>query len=295
MGVAKCWLRVQIHIYNGYIVSYVFHIDDSGTKDYADSASEYGSGPTRYFVFGGVLATLDVASVLAQKIANLKERATGGAELELKSNWLRMPHERKKRYLEEGIDDRTLTDLVDEVYRAVDDADVMLIAAVVDKVQMVEEYGTRAYYPPAVAYEALMQRVQNEVVSADACLVVVDDMTGKNPKGNEHKRNLIRHHELLRKHGSRLRRGMRLDALGQLKFMSSARSNMLQVADLVAYNVYRQFVEFGEDWEKPSAALPTYGYFARLERRFRADSRGRIQGYGIIKIPVGTKVRWYKS
>lgn len=274
--------------------THALHLDDSGTKDYATGSDAYKSGPTRYFVFGGVLTDLDSGAQLAQRLKDLKRETFGHLGPEVKSNWLRMPDERRKRYVEPlGISDEVLDRFVGRYYELVASSEVVLLAAVVDKVHMLEDYGPRAHYPPAVAYEVLMQRIQNELDGRGTCSVIVDDMTGKNPKGNEHKSNLMRHHKLLRQHGSRLQKGMHLDCLESLKFASSKANELVQVADLVAYNVYRQFRDHGEQWEdRTSERLPTYGYFARLARRFRRDSDGRIQGYGVIKFPLRQRIPW---
>lgn len=272
--------------------THVLYIDDSGTKDY--SKTGYASGPTRYFVFAGVLATQDAASQLAQRLIDVKKRASGGVNFELKSNWLRMPHERKRRYLDyHAITEDELVGVVDSVYEAILQADVELLACVVDKQHMTENYGDKAYYPPAAAYEALIQRLQNSLKGVGTCQVFIDDMTGKNPKGNEHKANLIRHHASLRKHGSKMMRPpMSIDVLGDLKFQSSARSELIQVADLVAYNVFRQFVDHGEDWERVSQHLPAYEHFERLGSKFRRGPNNRVQGYGVVKIPMRKRVPW---
>lgn len=273
--------------------THILHIDDSGTKDYAADPSDYEVGPTRYFVFGGLLSTVDEASRLAQRVQSLKRDAFGTKDVEIKSNWLRMPEEREEKYLRPyllDVDD--LTDFVDHYYELVARADVVLIAAIVDKVHMQELY-KRPYYPPALAYEVLAQRVQLELGDSGSCQMVVDDMTGRNPKGNEHKRNLIRQHGRLRQHGSTLQKGMRLDALDSLRFRSSHLSDLVQLADIVSYNVLRQFREHGEAWESIGLrSLPTYEHFARLAPKFRQGPGGRIQGYGVVKVPIIERVRW---
>lgn len=274
------------------MIPYAFYLDDSGTKDYAPDGYT-GSGPTRYFVFAGLLATQDASSQLAQRLRDLK-LGVAAQPFEIKSNWLRMPKERKRRYLDPlGMTEAELKAFVDTVYDTVSQADIELLACVVDKLHMQERYGDRAYYPPAVAYEALIQRVQNSLAGKGRSQVFIDDMTGKNPKGNEHKANLIKHHARLRKHGSRMgRTTIKIDVLGDLRFQSSARSELIQVADLVAYNVYRQFIDYGEDWEREAPALPTYSYFERLGPKFRKGPRNRVQGYGIVKMPLRKRVLW---
>ena len=68
---------------------------------------------------------------------------------------------------------------------------------------------------------------------------------------------------------------------------------MLQVADVVAYNVYRQFRQYGEEWERQGLSiLPAYDWFLRIAEKFRRGPDGRIQGFGVGKIPLRTRVHW---
>jgi len=91
-------------------------------------------------------------------------------------------------------------------------------------------------------------------------------MTGATPKGNQYRTNLRRHHAQLKQTGSYLYRGIRFPHLRDLRFVDSKRSELVQVADLVAYNVYRQFRDHGEAWEQvglqtlpPAPAFGTWG------------------------------------
>ncbi len=275
---------------------YLTFVDDSGTKEYGASPSDYDPrGNSRYFVFGAVVAQEDVAATLSGKIAELKRATFGRADVELKSNWLRIPKERERRYRRPfSVTDDDLTALVEGVYAAVGGADIKLIAAVVDKVHMQADYGVRAWYPPTIAYEFLMQRVVQEVPLPDMVAVTMDDMSGATPKGNQFKRNLRAHHGQLCVGGSRLLRSVSFASLEHgLRFVNSAQSNMIQAADIVAYNVYRQFADHGERWEDGIVRpLPTYHWFERLGPKFRAGPGGRIQGYGVVKAPLRNRIRW---
>ena len=62
-------------------------------------------------------------------------------------------------------------------------------------------------------------------------------------------------------------------------------------ADLIAYAVYRQFVDHGPEWEQDTNSLPLYEYLRRVAHRFRQQGR-RIQGYGIVKMPLKKRVKW---
>jgi len=68
--------------------------------------------------------------------------------------------------------------------------------------------------------------------------------------------------------------------------------NFVQLADLAAYDVFRQFVDHGRDWENTSNdTLQTYPYFNALAGNF-LDRNGRIRGIGICKLPDTAKINW---
>ncbi len=263
------------------------YIDDSGTKEYSETR-EYHQGLTRHFVLGGVLISHAVAGELSARLQELKEHYFGTAAVEVKSNWMRRPRERRRRYVDAfNVTDEDLISFIDDDYTALLDADFRIIAAVVDKLHMQEEYA-KPWYPPAVAYELLVQRAQREMEEQEGYFSVeIDIMSGATPNRRDYGENLRRQHARMKQLGSSLRRGVAFDHLvGNLRFVDSAHSELVQVADIVAYNVFRQFTEYGEEWEAvpgPGASpeLPTYEYFSRLIRRFRAGPMGRIQGYGV--------------
>lgn len=279
--------------------SHVLFVDDSGTKEYSPSGT-YGSGNTRYFVFGGPFLTVGQAKTLTARIRHLKKEMFGTDAVEIKSNWLRLENERTARYLRKfGLSEADLTRFVEAFYESIVESELILIACVVDKVHMREDYGERAWYPPAAAYEMLLQRAHAEIVDCRAsglgrCFsVVVDDMSGATPKGHQYRENLRRHHAQLKKTGSTLWKGLTFEHLRELRFVDSRQSELLQVADVIAYNVYRQFRQYGDEWESRGlSVLPAYDWFTRLGRKFRRGPDGRVQGFGVGKIPLRTRVPW---
>lgn len=274
--------------------AYLLYIDDSGTKEYAENPADYGKGKSRYFVFGAVLLSANDAALLSSQIIQLKLRIFGTDAVEIKSNWLRQPKEARVRYLDEfQVTEDELAQFVAAYYDMIRSTNLTLFATVVDKVHMQERY-PQPWYAPAVAYETLLQRVEMCLHGRGSVSVSVDDMTGATPKGNQYKRNLDRQHEALKKTGSTLQRDFRFDSVkGRLRFINSAHSHLVQVADVVAYNVYRQFTEHGAEWEDSTLkSLPTYDYFSRLVPKFCCDGAGRIQGYGIVKFPMIRRVPW---
>jgi Protein of unknown function (DUF3800) len=141
-----------------------------------------------------------------------------------------------------------------------------------------------------------MQRAVQAVPTESLLTVTVDDISGKTPKHHEYKELLSKHHDQLRQRGSTLVRSLSFSCVhGPVRFMNSQHSDLIQVADLAAYNVHRQFRDFGTEWEtagEPGVPLPTYPYFERISAKFRKDTRGRVQGFGIVKFPLRRRVYW---
>jgi hypothetical protein len=277
--------------------THILYIDDSGTKEYADAPEEYKSkrGKSRYFVFGGALLTPDCASLLSRAIIKLKLECFGTECVEIKSNWVRIDSERKRRYLKpHDISEERFKQFIDDYYAAIVDCDLIFIAAVIDKLHMQEEYPKNPWYPPAVAYDLLLQRVEKELKRVGDVSVIIDDMTGATPRGNQYKFNLTRQHQRMIQRGSALMSGFNFKLFNKaLRFVNSAQSHLVQVADIAAYNVYRQFVDHGEEWETQGITeLPTYPHLARIENKFRKDANGRVQGYGIVKFPLRKRIPW---
>jgi hypothetical protein len=67
---------------------------------------------------------------------------------------------------------------------------------------------------------------------------------------------------------------------------------LVQLADLAAYNVYRQFVDYGREWEKPTQeTLLLYSYFQRMVGNLITKD-GRVRGIGLCKLPDAAKINW---
>ncbi len=222
----------------------------------------------------------------------MKREYFGTDDVEIKSNWLRVPKEKTSRYLEKyNLKEERLKDFVDEFYKIISEMDLMLIASIVDKVHMQEDY-KEPWYAPTIAYEILLQRIVQEVKYPNSVSVTIDDMDGATPKKRQYKLNLKRQHQRLKQYGSSLRKGLDFSVLKNIRFINSAFSHHIQVADLIAYNVFRQFYDYGENWEdKANRKLPTYKWFNILLPKFRQNA-GRVQGYGVIKMPLRTRVPW---
>ena len=278
-------------------MAYRLFVDDSGNREYSGTR-DYRSvdGKSRYFVYGALLAEEREANFLIERFRQLKTTTFDTAKVEIKSNWLRIPHERNTRYLETfGVTLEELQAFTEQIYRLLRVSKLELLAAIVDKSHMQEDYH-EPWYPPTVAYDLLAQRAVQASPEAGSVSVTIDNISGATPHRNEYRTLLERHHDQLRQTGSRLRPGLSFAPLtGPIRFINSQLSDLIQLADLVAYNVHRQFRDHGEHWETTPAAggtLPMYDHFREIAGKFRHDGTGRIQGYGIAKFPLRKRVRW---
>lgn len=269
-------------------------LDDSGNKDYApDKVYNFRGGRSPYFVFGGLLLTPKAAGELVYKFRGMKIKYFGTFRIEIKAHWLRRPNEREKRYLKPfSLSSEELGRFVDEMYDLIIASDLLLLACVIDKKAMAEKYMI-PHHPAGVAYDFVLQRAQREMnLQGGRVGVTIDEMRGSTAAGNEHKVLLHRQHKRLLRFGTPLQSSFTFDRVMNLDFRDSADSELLQLSDLVAYAVYRQFVDHGPDWGDRSKALPLYDYLARLIPKFRCGPRGRVQGYGIVKYPDDDKIHW---
>ncbi len=270
--------------------------DDSGTREYDPNRNYETSGKSRYFVYGALLMEERDASLFVARLRELKQIVFGTADVEVKSNWLRMPMEAEKRYLQPfHLTPVQLTAFVDDYYRLIDGAPLRFLGSIVDKLHMQETYESprEPWYAPTVAYEVLLQRAVQATPSGSTLTVTMDDISGRTPKRNEYKRLLGAHHERLRKLGSSLQKSISFACLQTpARFMNSAHSDLLQVADVAAYNLYRQFRTHGDAWELAVGPLPTYEHFKRIARKFHQGPNGRIQGFGVAKFPLKNRVVW---
>ena len=117
-------------------MQHILYIDDSGTKEFTSGAKGYtrqGRGVSRYFVFGGILLSESGSGHLVTAIKDLKQKFFGTHQVEIKSNWLRIPSERNKKYLTKfGISESDLSAFVDELYRCILASDLLALAVAID-------------------------------------------------------------------------------------------------------------------------------------------------------------------
>lgn len=282
-----------------------FFVDDSGSKDWETPyAFEFVKNPPartdanikfwreNYFVLAGIHISRDAVAYINPIINRLKREFFGTTFIEIKSEWLRNPHQRRRHYLDPfQKNEEDMRHFVEQKWYPLFETfqkDLQIQAFVLDK----RFYNSKRekVTPLQETVQVLFDRV--ELHPNCSCEIVFDQMDS-NIRSQKHN------------HGSILsisRKQLDLHSFqkkyshSNIRFEESLRSNFLQLADTVAYNVYRQFVEHGDSWEEGShgSALKGYAFFSKIEKNFYHRD-GRISGYGIVKLPDLNKGVWERS
>ena len=231
---------------------YFFYLDESGSRDPSVGTSEKPKDHIYVLLAVGMYEgqwrpfEMEVSGLKLRLAHRLRSEGKGQFEIadcEVKSNWLRLAEAREKdsRFLSalEAEDIKRITDIYSE---QVSKRSCVVIATVVDKRYL--HPGTTGDAFHQIAYELLLERVQNYMVEHQPwhqALVVMDDTS------------IQLNRAVAMKHESLLRRGnpnMRFANIVEYPFFTrSELSNGVQLADQLAYNVYRAFRN--EDVEYP--------------------------------------------
>lgn len=170
------------------------------------------------------------------------------ADCEVKSNWIRNPGARQKRsnFLRE-LHSNDLERLVQAYLRQVTERKTTIMSAVIDKRYLRDHVDHVTLHKKA--YELLLERIQHymrEYHPRHKALIVMDDTS------KQLNRAVAMEHALFQRAGNQ---NMTFPAIIEYPFFTrSELSNGIQLADLLAYNVYRAFKD--EDL--------TYPYFDML-------------------------------
>ncbi|MCE2518641.1 MAG: DUF3800 domain-containing protein [Alphaproteobacteria bacterium] len=174
------------------------------------------------------------------------------ADFEVKSNWVRIPGEREKRsrFLH-GLTAADVTRLTDAYFDQVARRHTVIMASVIGKRFLHD--GTTHETLHMTAYEFLLERIQHYMRQYHAkhrAMIVMDDTS------RQVNRAVAMKHASFQRAGNR---NMTFPAIVEYPFFTrSELSNGVQLADLLAYSVYRAFK--GEDLGYP--------YFERVLGKF---------------------------
>lgn len=275
-------------------MKHYFFIDDSGSKEWETpySAEFVTNPPARndanlkfwrrnYFVLAGVhVAHTDIGDINSD-INSIKRKYFGTHKVEIKSDWLRNPHQRKKNYLQKfSITEVDLLRFTDSWYEIISKyiGKLQIQAFVLDKrfFKHKREECTPLQRLTHILFEriALDPRVDNNYQ------IVFDQMQAEiKSRAHEHGQILMVSEKEVGFESFHEKY-----AHAEPVFKSSAHENFLQLADTVAYNVWRQFVAYGDEWNEREMFISLYPFFGKLLPNF-FHKNGRIIGIGLVKDP----------
>lgn len=289
---------------------YKVFIDDSGKKGFYDpydplknyDPPEYKDDLSfwrnNYFVLCGVKIKQDDIGQINDEINNLKYTYFGTHDIEIKSNYLRHPEKRQKFYLTPyGLSEQKLNEFgeafIDLI--AAHKEDLKLFAAIHDKRQ-IRQRSEIKHDPLLKTTQILLERIHK---SGGYNIVVFDQMDSGISLDSKNHKNILGVYT-----GNK---GMseiyisNYSNISDVSFMVSSKENFLQIADVCAYNVNRQFMEYGREWLDRSSIqdkkkLSTYPYFDRIAGNFYCspypNCQNRVRGYGITLYPDFAKINW---
>lgn len=281
------------------MTNYLF-IDDSGSKqwktpyakDFIDHTPERSPAyrdfwQGNYFVLAGIHTNSKTMSKLNMLINEAKENYFGTKDIEIHSVDLRNPYNQRKKYLQPyDLESERLKEFIDTFwYPLFSQYNLQLVAIVVDKRYF--DVASRGEIPLEIATKALFD--QTETHPHKNCHIVFDQMDSqlRSSKHDQGKILRIANTNIKLDDGSYAKKFHHTS----IQFDKSCNSNFLQLADTVAYNTWRQFVDFGHEWDKHSVGeeehrvLPMYEYFARIANNFYCGKSRTVSGVGLIKLP----------
>ena len=248
---------------------YFFYFDESGSRDPSVGTMQQPKDHLYVLLavgmFEGHWRPFDLSiSRLKLELADYLRRDGKGqfdlADCEVKSNWIRNPGARdKKSPFLAALDDNDRSRLVETYLRQLVDRKLVVMAVVVDK---------RHLYPNVTheglhtrAYEYLLERIQHFMRDAHPkhrAVIVMDDTS------LQLNRAVALRHARFQRAGNQ---NMQFPAITEYPFFTrSELSNGVQLADLLAYSVYRAFKD--EDLH--------YDYFRILLPHIYRRSQGHV-------------------
>lgn len=289
---------------------YKVFVDDSGKKEYINPyAKEFISDPPlfkdypafwqdNYFVLCGVRIKQEDLHLINPEINDLKKLYFDSRKVEIKSDWLRNPHQRKKHYLDVfNITPEKLNEFGEKFIDLIGKykEQLKLIAVVFDKRCHGDAKRKTANGAPLLkTTQVLFERLQ---YAGGYNIVIFDQME------SSLKLTIGQHDRILnvfqKNEGMEKIYVDKYDKVSDIKFMESCNENFLQIADICAYNINRQFMVFGREWSGMtkktggSYMMGGYSYFDRIRCNFLFHPQTRkVVGVGLCCLPDKEKVNW---
>lgn len=278
-------------------------IDDNGDKKhkysynrtFINNPPSYIENKTfwqkNYFVLTGAIIDKKYFDFLNKKLINKKLKYFDTSQVEIKSEWLRISQQRRKKYIDKfNISNDNCNNLGIEY--------LDLIRENTDKIKLISVIFDKRYYgeakrltangdPFIMSCHVLLERLK---MIGHPVHVHFDqfDSNLKVTKGHHKAIHSLQYSKI-----PITRYTDNMNHIKHIDFKKSSTENFLQLVDIASYNVYRQFVEHGREWENssPKTKLSLYTYFSKIKNNF-LNKDNNICGVGIVKLPDNRNFNW---
>ena len=218
---------------------YLFYIDESGEIG-------YNSG-TKYFVYNAFgIHEADWKNINNQ-VNNLKTqvfKSNKAPILEIKSNWLRNPHERNRREYLKNLSENELKQLSYGLYDIILHNNCVLLSSVINKDSLLKHYGINKPDVNLFALKYLLERISiymNKNHPAEQAIIIMD-------KCSDHIEKMLNQtHTLQQAEGYTWQNNKNI--IENLLFVDSQYNNFIQLTDLCAYSINRAFKDDNPEYE----------------------------------------------
>ncbi len=256
---------------------FLVYVDESGGRETNNKCS-------RYFVLAAVVVGESRWRATNLRLNRVKRQHFKKEEVEVKSHWMRIPEKRKKQYCDPlAVTDADVTAVSEGFYEVL--THFKTFAVVVDKHRFPGDGVSAETSITTIAYMALTELVSNylEDNQGSEHAIFIHDLIQASvgvPKG--HQKDIVDLHAFVQWIASYMK-GKTKDIIEDVHFASSAQSNFLQLADLVAYNVWNQYERHGVPEQNGEDGQPVrlYPYFERILPRFHKGRTGNVYLDGI--------------
>jgi hypothetical protein len=233
-----------------------------------------------YFVLAGIYVDSETMSRLNPLINEKKCQVFGTKHVEIHSSDMRNPYKRRKTYINKyGISDADLSGFIDDFWYPMiaSNTQMKIQCVVLDK----RYYSHRLNRSPlAIAAQALFDRI--ELGPNRTSLILFDQMENSLRSEQREQGEILK----VASHEIDLGAFFEKYSYASIGFEKSANSNFLQIADTVAYNVLRQFIDYGDQWDGSTRIDSMYPYFECIYGNFYCHrGRNNPKGVGISKLP----------
>lgn len=248
---------------------YFFYVDESGSRDPSIGTLEKPKDHLYVLLAVGLFERqwrpfdrqiAEVKLELAERLWRAGKGRFDLADCEIKSNWLRNPKEREARSpflhaLADSDRERLVAAYLDQLAPR----NAVVMAAVIDKRHLLNHMTHETLHKKA--YEFLLERIQQymgEYHPRHQALVVMDDTS------KQLNRAVAMKHAFFQRTGNQ---NLQFSHIVEYPFFTASElSHGVQLADLLAYNVYRAFKM--EDMD--------FAYFNMLMPRFYRRQTGHV-------------------